>query len=94
MWIERFIWLDAIIDKLEAKHGVALFEVEEVLSNRPRIRYQEAGHRIDEDMYAAYGVTNAGRYLVVFFIYKEKHAALVVSARDMDAGERKRYERK
>lgn len=94
MRIERFIWLDAIIEKLGAKHGVAPAEVEEVLSSRPRIRYQEAGHRPDEDMYAAYGVTDAGRYLVVFFIYKERHAALVVSARNMDAGERRRYERK
>lgn len=64
MRIGRFIWLDAIIDELGAKYGVAPAEFEEVLSSRPRIRYQVAGHRPDEDMYAAYGVADAGRYLM------------------------------
>jgi uncharacterized DUF497 family protein len=35
-----------------------------------------------------------GRYLSVFFIRKPGNLALVISARDMDAGERKRYGRK
>lgn len=94
MKIEQFIWLEAIIDKLMAKHGVAPVEAEEVFFNRPRIRWQEAGHRSGEDMYAAYGVTDRGRYLVAFFIYKDGHVALVVSAREMEPGERRRYERK
>lgn len=50
MRIERFIWLEAITDKLGAKHGVTPVEAEEVLYNHPRIRFQEAGHRADEDM--------------------------------------------
>ena len=94
MKIEQFIWLEAIIDKLMAKHGVTPVEAEEVFFNRPRIRWQEAGHRSGEDIYAAYGVTDRGRYLVVFFIYKDGHVALVVSAREMEPGQRRRYERK
>jgi len=34
------------------------------------------------------GQTDAGRYLSVFFVYKQSHDAIVISARDMDAGER------
>ena len=40
------------------------------------------------------GQTDAGRYLIVFFIQKEKNLALILSARDMDQKERRRYERK
>ncbi len=47
-----------------------------------------------EDVYSAQGRTDAGRYLIVFFIYKPDHLALIVSARDMDAKERRRYERR
>jgi uncharacterized DUF497 family protein len=44
--------------------------------------------------YAALGRTDAGRHVVVFFIHKVNASALIVSARDMDARERRRYERK
>jgi len=45
-------------------------------------------------MYTAFGQTDAGRYLIVYFIFKPYQRALIVSAREMDASERKRYERK
>ncbi len=47
-----------------------------------------------EDVYYALGRTDAGRYLIVYFIYKLDHRALVVSARGMDLKERRDYERK
>lgn len=94
MYIDDLIWLPQIVEKLAVKHSVTQVEVEEVITNRPRVRRQESGHRPGEDMYAAYGRTDAGRYLVVFFVRKSLHSALVISARDMDATERKRYERK
>jgi uncharacterized DUF497 family protein len=40
------------------------------------------------------GQTDSGRYLIVFFIHKGDNTALILSARDMDRGERKQYERK
>ena len=46
-----------------------------------------------EDVYAAYGQTNGGRYLVVFYIRKISGAILPISARDMDDAERKYYDR-
>lgn len=95
MRIDDFVWLESIVDKLWAKHGVTVDEAEEVFWNRPRIRWQESGHISDEDLYAAYGRTHNGRYLVVFFVLKRGgHTALVVSTRDMDSAERRRYERK
>ena len=94
MRITCVIWLRHIVDKLEWKHNVSTDEVEEVFRNRPRFRFIERGRVRGEDVYAALGQTKAGRYLVVFFIRKSSDAALVISARDMDAKERKRYGRK
>ena len=45
-----------------------------------------------EDLYAAYGQTAAGRYLIVFFIHKHPTAALPISARDMSQAERRYYD--
>lgn len=44
-----------------------------------------------EDMYTALGQTSAGRYLIIFFIHKLNQNALIVTARDMNKGERKYY---
>ena len=42
-------------------------------------------------MYRVLGRATAGRYLVVFFIYKRTGAALMLSARDMERKERRIY---
>jgi len=89
-----FIWLEDIVEKLEAKHQVVPEEVEQVFSNQPRVKRMNKGHYRGEDVYRALGQTDAGRYLTVFFIHKLTHEALVLSARDMDDQERKNYARK
>ncbi len=94
MYIDDFIWLPDILDKLDRKHGVSQDEVEDIFFNRPWYRFVELGERPGEDVYSAAGQTNEGRYLTVFFIHKSKNSALILSARDMDDKERKRYERK
>ena len=94
MYIDDFVWLPDIIDKLAAKHGVSQDEAEEVFFNHPRYRFVEEGHRSGEDVYAVGGQSDAGRYLIVFFIHKSGNTALILSARDMDRKERRRYERK
>lgn len=94
MYVDDFMWLPEIIDKLIVKHHVTQDEVEEVFFNRPRFRFVEKGLRKGENVYSAGGQTDAGRYLNVFFIYKSNNSALILSARDMDKKERKRYERK
>jgi len=92
MYFDDFVWLPEIIDKLLLKHRVLQEEVEEMFFNQPHFRFVERGHQPGEDVYAAYGQTLAGRYLIVFFIYKSEHLALILSAREMDKKERKRYE--
>ena len=94
MFIDDFIWLPTILDKVEVKHRVSQDEAEEVFFNKPRYRFVESGHHKGEDVYSASGQTEAGRYLIIFFIYKSSNTALILSARDMDRKERRRYERK
>ena len=42
----------------------------------------------------ALGQTDAGRYLITLFIYKQTKEALILSAREMETKERRQYGRK
>lgn len=94
MKIKKVIWLDAIIDKIAWKHHVDPDEAIEALTEGTKFRFVEKGHRPGEDVYAALGKTNAGRYLIVFFIYRKDQSIIILSARDMTDAERKRYDKK
>lgn len=94
MKITGIIWLEDIVEKLLWKHNVKQHEVVEVLRNKPKFRFVEKGHRQGEHVYSVSGQTNAGRYVVVFFVRKSNNKALIVSARDMSKTERRLYERK
>lgn len=91
MEIFDLIFLDNIVEKLARKHGIQPEEVREVFRRVRVFRFIEKGNRQNENVYAAYGQTGAGRYLTVFFIYKEDRNALILSARDMTNAERRRY---
>jgi len=91
--IERLLWLDEIVEKLEKKHRVNQDEVREVLEGKANFRFVEKGNRPGENVYAAMGRTQSGRYLIIFFVFKKRGDALVLSARDMTHAERKRYEK-
>lgn len=93
MNIKSIVWLPGIIEKLEIKHGVTVEEVEEVFEFGPAIRRGPHGKRRGENLYKAYGQTEAGRYLFVVFIYKLNRKALILSARDMTNGERRFYQK-
>ena len=75
MYVADIIWLPHILDKLVWKHHVSPEEVEEVLFDTPLYRKVQKGHVPGEDLYAALGQTEAGRYLIIFFIYKPTHEA-------------------
>lgn len=94
MFIDDVVWLPAIVDKLLYKHTVTQNEVEEVFLGRPRFRFQEKGSVAGEDMYIAFGQTESGRFLIIFFIHKPGNRALIISARDMSTAERRQYGRK
>ena len=93
MYISDIIWKEQFVDKLVDKHCVSVEEAEDVLDNQPFIRKIARGKHKGENIYAAYAQTYTGRYLIVIFIHKRSGAALPISARDMDGGERKYYER-
>lgn len=92
--IREIIWLPEIIEKLGQKHHVVPYEVREALNNKLRIFFRETGYVEGEHLYEALGRTNAGRYLAVFFIRKPTGKALIISAREMNQTERRRYGKK
>jgi hypothetical protein len=92
--ISGIIWLPEIVEKISHKHRVGQDEVREILRSSSHYRFVEKGHRKGENVYSAMGQTSAGRYLIIFFVRKKSGQALILSARDMTAGERKRYEKK
>ncbi len=92
MELYEIIWKDQFVDKIEGKHTASTDEVEQILFGRAHIRRAEKGRVKGEDLYVAYGQTDAGRYLVVFFIRKRRIAALPISAREMTLSERRYYE--
>jgi uncharacterized DUF497 family protein len=94
MYVDDFVWLPAVLDKLERKHAVSQDETEAVFFNNPRFRFIEQGQRPGENVYSASGRTDEGRHLIVFFIHKRDNTALILSARDMDEKERRRYAQK
>ncbi len=95
MRIDYIICPDSMSDKLAVKHHMTVREAREVLLSHPRIRFAEYGYTAGEDVYAAFGQTFAGRYVVVFFVHKPATAtASIISARDMSPKERRAYGRK
>lgn len=94
MEISDVIWLPQFEVKIEIKHRITRDEVEEIFEGQPRYRFLEKGRIRGENLYLAYGQTEQGRHLLVLFIYKSQGRALVVSARDADNVERKRYGQK
>jgi len=95
MKITGFLWLEQFVEKLEEKHSVTVEEVEEAFENRSDLKVKriQRGRYHAEHLYRAMGRTVAGRYLAIFFLLKRSGKALVISARDMDAKERRSYGR-
>jgi uncharacterized DUF497 family protein len=92
--IDDIIWFNRIVDKIAWKHNVLPSEVEEVLSGQCMVFRKEKGKIEGEHLYNALGKTEAGRFLSLFFIKKFGNKALIVTARDMNKSERKRYGKK
>ena len=91
MYIQDVIRLEEIEDKIISKHQVWPEEAEQAIMTRPHVRFMERSHRPGEDLCAAFGQTDAGRYLAVYFILKPHNAALVVTARAMTEKEKRSY---
>ena len=95
MQINYIVCPENIEHKLESKHHVSVREARQVLLSKPRIRFAEKGYTKGNDLYAAFGQTFAGRYLAVVFVFKpDSKTAIIISAREMSAKERKTYGQK
>ncbi len=82
MYIRDFQWDSGNEDHI-AKHAVQPDEAEEACLQAKAFLRSRLGR------YAAYGQTEAGRYLVVIFIPLGQGLIRVISARDMEACERR-----
>jgi uncharacterized DUF497 family protein len=79
---------DHVLDKIEAKHGVELYEVEEAC--RSRMRH---ARRVRGRLVMVLGTTGGGRYLAVLLAEVSDGTWRLVSARDMVTHERRLYAR-
>ena len=86
--IIKLIWLNNIVEKIQKKHNVTFAEVEEFFQNKPKFRRGHKGNHIKENIYYAFGRTNAKRLLFVVFVFKRNNEALILSAREMDNKEK------
>jgi uncharacterized DUF497 family protein len=89
--MDGFDWDEGNRDKNRLKHKVSAGECEEIFFSQPLIILDDEAHSLEEKRYAAYGVTNERRKLMVYFtVRKTKYR--VISARDMHRKERQFYE--
>jgi hypothetical protein len=94
MQIYEVIWKEQFALKIQSKHRITLEEVEEILFTKSIFRKAAKGRVRGEDLFAAYGQTESGKYLIIFFIYKFNKAALPITARQMTLSERRYYEKR
>lgn len=88
----EFEWLDEIVEKNWAKHGIEPEDAESALLNTdpaPHIR------KVADGKYMALcQVEDDGGYLVVVFAMPRPNVTRVISARPMDSSERAEYRRR
>jgi hypothetical protein len=85
--IKEFAWDDSIIDHI-AEHGISPQEVEEAAYYSPLI------FRGRQNRHYVLGRTVFGRYLMIVIEYLGQGRAKVITARDMDKRERRRFTRR
>ena len=88
-----FQWDQGNIDKNLIKHNVENWESEQVFFNKPLLVLDNSKHSIPEKRWAAFGRTDADRFLIVIFT-RRGDLIRVISARDMNKKERKFYDEK
>jgi len=84
--MEAIVIDDHVLEKIERRHGVHLYEVEQVcFSAGPHIRRGRAG------LYQVFGASEAGRYVFVVLASRGTGVWQVATARDMTDRERSLY---
>lgn len=73
------------------RHRVSAAECEQAFFNRPLVATPDEKHSVSESRIYALGHSDAGRHLLVVFTIRGR-LIRVISARDMNRGERKAYD--
>ena len=88
MRIEALEIADDILEKIESKHGIELYEAEEACySNERHVR------RGREGLYKVFSRTETGRYVLVVLADRGGGIFTVATAREMTENERRLYRR-
>ena len=97
MKIKKLLWDEENRAHI-ARHEVSPEEVEEICScedPRPRIeKGKKSKNRLALNLYYVLGKTAAGRFLFIVLRPNRKGEARVITAREMDSKERRRYGRR
>jgi len=88
-----FDWDEGNSEKNWIRHKVTKYECEEIFFNQPLIVADDLKHSQQETRYYTLGRTDANRLLFIVFTIREKKVR-VISARDMNEKERKKYEKR
>ena len=75
----------------EQKHGISFLEACDVFGDDHSSSIRDPDHSIDEDRHLIFGLSKAGKYLVVSYTERGERIRLI-SARDMTPRERQAYE--
>jgi hypothetical protein len=86
-----FQWDEGNADKSLERHGVSDGECEQVFFNEPLLVAEDEAHSEGEQRCFALGQTETGRRIFVVFTIRNQ-LVRVISAREMTAQERRRYE--
>ena len=92
MHITELVWSEEAVLHIQKKHNVEPEEVEEICFSEipPLVEVGRGG----APLYYVLGQSSSGRCLFVVARYLFRGKAKVITARDMDSAERKRYHRK
>jgi uncharacterized protein len=85
-----FNWDRGNIDKNWKRHKVHYKEAEEVFLNKSLVVFPDKKHSIIERRFQVLGITNDKRMLSIFFTIRSEKIR-VISARNQNKKERKRY---
>jgi hypothetical protein len=92
--IEGFDWNEGNARKNE-KHGVTQADAEQIFLNDPLFITLDESHSETERRYRAFGKTASGRLLTIIFTLRQNETLIrIISARDMNAKEKRLYEEK
>lgn len=90
--IDLFEWVEELVEKNRAKHGVEIEEVESAILNTDPPPY---ARKVGEGKYIALAqVGDDGGYLFIVFAMPHPNVARVISARSMTAAEKTEYRKR